>query len=303
MKGNKNFDVIIIGGSYAGLSAAMALGRSLRSVLIIDSGQPCNRQTPHAHNFITHDGHTPDQIRYQAKEQVLKYPTVQFHNGLVVSSTQIAGGFEVTTHLEETYIAKKLLFTTGVADELPAIPGFADCWGISVLHCPYCHGYEIRGETIGLLANGDMGYEFCKLISNWSKNLILFTNGKSTLTTAQSTRLLSKGFQVVETVIAWFEHANGYLQQVVFQDGSKQKVRAVFARPAFSQQCDLPIQLGCMLTEEGYIEVDDFQKTTVPGVFAAGDNTTPFRAVSIATAAGTKAGAFINKELIEEDFI
>jgi thioredoxin reductase len=303
MKDDNNYDVIIIGGSYAGLSAAMALGRSLRRVLIIDSGKPCNRQAPQAHNFITQDGQTPKQITDKAKEQVLAYKTVHFYPGIAVSGKQINNGFEVETDKGESFGGRKLLFATGIVDEMPAIPGFAECWGISALHCPYCHGYEVSGTTIGLLVNGDIGYDFCKLISNWSKNLIVFTNGKSSFTDEQASKLHSKGFQIVEKIISAFEHKNGYIQQVLFQDGSKQAITAMFARLGFSQHSEIPVQLGCLVTDQGLIQVDDFQKTTVSGVFAAGDNTMLFRAVALAAAAGSKAGAFLNKELIEEDFI
>jgi thioredoxin reductase len=302
MKDEQRYDAIIIGGSYAGLSAAMALGRSLRKVLIIDSGKPCNRQTPHSHNFITQDGQSPKQISDKAKEQALAYKTVHFYPGTAVSAKQTNNGFEVETNQGERFRGRKILFATGIVDEMPPIPGFAECWGISVLHCPYCHGYEVSGATLGLLANGELGFDFCKLISNWSKDLIVFTNGKSSFTEEQANKLISKGFQIVEKTISAFEHKNGAIQQVLFQDGSTQPITAVFARPGFSQHSDIPVQLGCSVSEQGLILVDDFQKTTVSGVFAAGDNTTHFRAVSIAAAAGSKAGASLNKELIEDDF-
>src|SRR5690606_24019090 len=135
-----HYDVIIIGGSYAGLSAAMALGRSRRTVLIIDEGRPCNRQTPHAHNLITHDGDAPADIARRAKEQVLAYPTVRFIRDKALSAAGADGAFDVGTASDHAYRAKKLLLATGVRDLTPPIPGFAECWGISVLHCPYCHG-------------------------------------------------------------------------------------------------------------------------------------------------------------------
>lgn len=297
-----DFDVIIIGGSYAGLSAAMALGRSLRHVLIIDSGMPCNRQAPHAHNFITQDGNTPRQISQKAKRQVLRYDTVRFHKGLATSGIRTGNGFEIRTERGETFRSKKLLFATGVVDLLPPVKGFSECWGISLLHCPYCHGYEVRQEKIGLWGNGEEGYEFCKLISNWSKDLILFTNGKSTLTDEQIEKIRANNTRIIEIPVAELEHQGGRIQFVLLEDGSRQKVSAMFARAAFRQHCDIPRQLGCLLTDQGFIKIDELQKTTIPGVFAAGDNATPLRAVSLATAAGTKAGALINKELIDESY-
>ncbi|WPP50193.1 NAD(P)/FAD-dependent oxidoreductase [Catalinimonas niigatensis] len=302
MTANRNFEVIIVGGSYAGLSAAMALGRSMRKVLIIDSGKPCNRQTPHAHNFITQDGHTPRQIAETAKEQVLKYDTIQFYTGLAINGVKTAHGFEIKTQSGEVFYAKKLLFTTGVTDQMPDIMGFSDCWGISILHCPYCHGYEVKGEIIGLIGNGELGFEFCRMLSNWSNKLVLFTNGKSTLTPEQTEKINSHDIQIIENEILAFEHQKGHIQNIKLKDAEKKQVSAVFAKVGFEQHCEIPEQLDCEITEQGFIKVDDFYKTTIPGVYAAGDNTSMFRALSLATAAGTKAGAFINRELIEEAF-
>ncbi|WP_114784691.1 NAD(P)/FAD-dependent oxidoreductase [Botryobacter ruber] len=303
MQDKTNFDVIIIGGSYAGLSAAMALGRSLRQVLVIDSGKPCNRQTPHSHNFITQDGRTPGQITEDAKKQVLAYNTISFYNGLALSGSKTENGFTISTDNDESFSATKLLFATGVTDLMPPIQGFSECWGISVLHCPYCHGYEVRHQPLGVLGNGDMGFEFGKFISNWSQDLVLFTNGQSTLTEEQEKKLTGKNIRIIQSEIAALEHTNGNLQQVQFKDGSSKKIAALFARTPFSQHCTIPEQLGCQLNEQGYLAIDDFQRTTVPGVYAAGDNTTMFRSVSAAVAAGTKAGAMLNKELVDERFL
>lgn len=295
-------DVLIIGGSYAGRSAAMALGRALRNVLVIDGGKPCNRQTPHSHNFLTHDGETPRAIAEKAKEQVLAYDTVKFLDDVVIGVHPTENGFEASTQAGDVFRAKKLLFATGVTDIMPAIPGFAECWGISVLHCPYCHGYEVRQQNIGLLANGDLGFELARLISQWTGDLTLYTNGASTLTPEQASLLKKHHIHTVEKEVARVEHSAGKMENLVFTDGTKTPVSALFARVGFKQHCMLPQQLGCELTEQGYIRVDDFQKTNIHGVFAAGDNTTMFRAVSAAVAAGTKAGALINKELIDEVF-
>lgn len=297
-----HFDVIIVGGSYAGLSAAMALGRSLRNVLIIDSGLPCNRQTPYSHNLITHDGEPPAAIAAKAKEQVLRYNTVTFLPGKATKTVQQQNGFEIQTEAGERFHAKKLLFTTGVIDAMPDIPGFAECWGISILHCPYCHGYEVRDRKTGIIANGEAGLEMAKLISNWTDDLTLFTNGPSTLTDEQVQKLQQHGIGVVEAEIERVEHNNGTITALRGKDGSTHSLEAVYARPALRQHCDLPQELGCALTEMGFLQVDEFQKTAVPGVYAAGDNTTMFRSVAAAIAAGGKAGAVLNKELIDESF-
>ena len=302
MNSRKHFDVIIIGGSYSGLAAAMALGRALRKVLIIDSGNPCNRQTPHSHNFLTQDGETPKEIARLAKQQVVMYDTVEFFNGLAITATKTENGFEIQTSSGDVFTATKLIFGTGIKDIMPDIKGFSECWGISVLHCPYCHGYEVRNETTGILGNGEYGFEFSKLISNWTKDLTLFTNGKSTLTTEQTANLEKHQIKIVEKEIAALEHINGQLQNIVFKDDSKKTVKAIYTRLPFEQHCMIPEQLGCELNEDGYLKVDTLQKTTIQGIFACGDNVSRLRTVANAVAMGTTTGIMVNKEFIEEKF-
>ena len=299
---NNQFEVIIIGGSYAGLSAAMALGRSLRKVLIIDSGKPCNRQTPYSHNFLTQDGETPAAIAQKAKAQVLQYSTVAWHDGWAAEAVRRDEGFEIRTETGDAFTAKKLLIATGIKDIMPAISGFAECWGISVLHCPYCHGYEVKQEHIGLMGNGELGYDLCRLLNQWSAKLTLFTNGPSNMNEAQTQKIKSHGITIEETAIEALEHTNGHLKQIRLGNGNKIAVAALFTKTAFVQHCNIPQKLGCELTEHGFIKVDDFQKTTAPGIYAAGDNASPMRAVAGAVAAGMKAGAMLNRELIEEAF-
>ncbi|ROI02634.1 MULTISPECIES: NAD(P)/FAD-dependent oxidoreductase [unclassified Chryseobacterium] len=299
---NKNFDVIIIGGSYSGLSAGMALGRSLRNVLIIDSGKPCNRQTPYSHNFITHDGKRPGAITEEAKDQVKNYNTVKFHDGTVVKTRKIPDGFEVKTSSDEHFSAKKLILASGVKDTMPDIPGFSECWGISVLHCPYCHGYEVKNEKTGILANGEMAFEFSKLIFNMTKDLTLLTNGKSLLTNEQTEKLKKNNIDLYEEEIAGIEHENGFIQKVIFKNGKTLSLKALYAKIPFEQNMNVMDDLGCELTEQGFIKVDFMQKTNIPGVFACGDNVTMMRSVANAIAQGNFAGAVANRELSEEDF-
>jgi thioredoxin reductase len=298
----QEFDVLIIGGSYAGLSAAMSLGRARRRVLILDTGRPCNRQTPHSHNFLTQDGATPAALRAQAIEQVLRYPTIELRSDEALTAVPNEGGFIIQTAAGDSIQAKKVVLATGITDLLPPLPGFAECWGISVLHCPYCHGYEVADQRLGVFGNGEMGFDFARLIHNWSRQLTLFTDGPATLTAAQQATLARHAIAVVEAPISGLTHEQGYLRAVQLADGSSHALDAVFARVPFQLPGNLTQQLGCTLTEMGYVQVDDFQHTSVPGVYAAGDNTTPMRALTAAVAAGSKAGALINKELIEENF-
>ncbi len=299
---NTTFDVIIIGGSYSGLAAGMALGRALKKVLIIDGGKPCNKQTPYSHNFITHDGDTPTEIAALANLQVRNYGTVKFFDGLAISGVKTINGFEIKVETGETFAAKKLIFATGIRDVMPDIAGFAACWGISVLHCPYCHGYEVRHEITGLLGNGESGFDLAKLISNWTNDLTLFTNGISTLTIEQIAKLEKHKIKIIEKEVEQFEHSNGYLQNIIFKNGTKSAIKTIYAPTPFQQHCIIPASLGCEFTEEGYIKIDTFQETTVKGVYACGDNATRMRTVANAVAMGTTAGITVSKKMIFEEF-
>lgn len=299
---NHIFDAIIVGGSYSGLSAAMALGRSLRNVLIIDSEQPCNKQTPHSHNFLTQDGKTPKEISNLAKQQIEEYKTIKWYYGLAISGNKTSENFEIITDSGEKFKSKKLIFATGVKDIMPELQGFRECWGISVIHCPYCHGYEYSNNKTGILANGDTAFEMGKLISNWTKELVIFTNGASTLTPEQVFKLKKHNISIRESEISHFEHKRGKIENIVFKDGAKENITVIYARPKFEQHCTIPLFLGCELTEQNHLNVDIFQKTTIHGIFACGDNTSMMRSVSQAVASGNIAGAIVNRELIEEEF-
>lgn len=296
-----NFDVIIIGGSYAGLSAGMVLGRSLRNVLIIDSGKPCNRQTPHSHNFLTQDGKTPKEISEIAKDQVSKYETVKFFDGIVAKTSKKSAGFEVETQKGEKFSAKKLILASGVKDQMPDIEGFAECWGISVIHCPYCHGYEVKDRKTGILSNGDLAFEFSKLVFNLTKDLTLFTNGASALNEEQTNKFNQNKINIVEDEIQKIIHQNGQIQKVILKDGSEKKLEALYAKIPFEQNIDTE-DLQLELTEHGFIKTDHFHKTSTEGVFACGDNTTMMRSVANAVAQGNFTGAMVNRELSDESF-
>ena len=302
MQATNNFDVIIVGGSYAGLAAAMSLGRSLRKVLVIDSGKPCNRQTPHSHNFLTQDGKTPSEISAIAKSQVLVYETVSFIDDKAVGGLKNENGFSVSTATGATYTAKKVVFATGIKDIMPNIKGFAECWGISVVHCPYCHGYEIRNKKTGIIANGERAYHLAPMVNNLTKDIRMLTNEPASFSSEQLSKLKDNNIDVVEKKIVEVEHENGYVNNIVFEDGSKEKYDALYAALPFIQHSDIPDALGCELNEEGYIQVDGMYKTTIEGVFACGDNSIKMRSLANSVASGTMVGAVINMELVKEQF-
>ncbi len=302
MEQSSVFDVIIVGGSYAGLSAAMALGRSLKKVLVIDSGEPCNKPTPHSHNFLTQDGKTPSEISSIAQQQVSQYKTVHFHTDVAIDGKKTAEGFEISTQSGKKFEAKKLIFATGVKDNIPNIPGFSECWGKTVIHCPYCHGYEFHGKKTGIWAPSEKAFHLAGLVNNLTQDLTMITSNKSDFTTEQVEKLQQHNIKIEEGEIHQIEHKNGNLVHIVFKNRKKVPLDALYAGIPFEQHCKIPETLGCEITEQGYLKIDGFQKTTVDGVYACGDNTSPMRSVANAVQQGNFAGAVINKELTEESF-
>lgn len=301
----QRFDVIIVGGSYAGLSAALALGRSLRSVLIIDSGKRCNLPVPHSHNFLTHDGARPGDVAAVGKAQVLAYPTVQFLEGVAATGTKLDNkSFVITTEAGQEYKGRKLIFATGLRDIMPKeIKGFDACWGISILHCPYCHGYEARGQKTAILARGVGTMHLVSLVRNLAKDVTILTNGsKPDATPEQLEKLRRNQVNVVEVQIAEIHHVKGEMHSISFADGKVLPFTAMYAGPNVEQHCAIPSALGCGLSSDGHIIVDKMQKTTVSGVWACGDNANQARSIATAVAAGCTAGAAVNMELAGEDF-
>lgn len=296
------FDVIIVGGSYAGLSAAMALGRSLRNVLVLDSGMPCNRQTPHSHNFLTQDGETPGAIAEKARAQLLRYGTVVSKADPAVAGRKYGGAFVITTRSGMQVHAPKLIFATGIKDILPSIPGFSDCWGISAVHCPYCHGYELRGYKTAIMANGERAMHLAALVSNLTQDVTVLTSGRCDFAADQINKFAAHKIDIIETPIRKIEHEEGHVAGLVFHDGTQIPFQAVYAAVPFKQHCEIPVSIGCELTEHGYLKVDGSQKTSVEGVFACGDNCSMMRSVSNAVHTGNLAGATVNRELTMERF-
>jgi thioredoxin reductase len=296
------WDAIIIGGSYSGLAAALALGRSQRTTLILDGGKPCNRQTPHSQNFLTQDGKTPAAIASLAKEQVLCYPGVSFREANALSAAHSGDGFEVTTDSGDHYRGRKLILATGITDVFPDIAGIGECWGISVIHCPYCHGYEHRSQVAGILAKGPVALHLAPLVHNLNPNLSVLSNGPSELDEEQRNRLQRNGVSLIEQEIASIDHQNGYLRKLIFRDGSELELEVLYAALTFIQPGNIAGDLGCTIDEHGYIAVNEFYETNIAGVYACGDNTSLMRSLSKSVFSGSVAGASANRALAEEAF-
>ena len=302
MSNNKEFDVIIVGGSYAGLSAGMSLGRSLKQVLIIDSGLPCNRQTPHSQNFITQDGEKPIEIAKKAKLQVSRYQSIEFYQGIAEKGEILEKGFEITTQQGDKFTSSKLIFATGIRDIMPDISGFSECWGKSVIHCPYCHGYEHRNKKTGIFISNERAFHLTQLVNNLTDKLSILTSGVSIFNDEQLEKLGKHQIPIIEDQVIAFEHKHGQIKNIVFEGNKKVSFDTIYSSVPFEQHCNIPVDLGCELNEQGYIKVDGFQKTNIPGIYAIGDCSSPMRSVANAVAAGNFAGAMVNMELTEERF-
>lgn len=298
----KHFDVIIIGGSYSGLAAAMALGRAIKNTLVIDNINPCNKQTPYSHNFITQDGSPPLTIASKAREQVEKYLTVSFLNDTAIKGDRSATGFKIETQNGNIFTATKLIFATGIKDILPAISGIEECWGISALHCPYCHGYEVKDQATGIIGNDDNAFDLTKLISNWTKDLTLYTNGACKLSNEQVEVLLNNKIKIDERKISKLNHVEGRIKEILFIDGSISKVKAIYVKTLFEQSSSIPKNLGCEIDKEGFLVINADRETTVADVYACGDNSSRMRTVANAVGTGTTAGMSSSKSIILSKF-
>lgn len=298
-----DFEVVIIGGASAGLSAAMALGRSNRQTLVIDSGNPRNKPAPHAHNIFTRDGTPPLELLKIAKSQLKIYPSVSFKNAFVTKAQKKNGAFQLTTDKEEVITARKLIIGTGVTDTLPDIKGFKELWGTKIVHCPYCHGWEQKDQSIGILLNGKNAEHLAPMVYNLNKEIHLFTNGKSKLSAPFTKWAQQKGINITETpVIELVNTKKGVT--IKMKNGDEYHLYSIYSRgDAYKFHNELPVQLGCKLTDEGSVIVDDFFNTSVPGVFAVGDLSHPgAHQVIFAASGGAKAGMACNGALTMEDY-
>ena len=296
------YDAIVVGGSYAGLSAAMQLGRARKRVLVVDSGLPRNRFAAAGHGFFGQDGRAPMEILNDARRYVLAYPTVDFVEDEVLSATEDDAGFAVTLASGRTETAARLVLATGVRDELPDIPGLQERWGVTVLHCPYCHGYEVADRPLGVLANHPLSAHQGVLIPEWGPTTY-FTQGIYEPEPDELARMTARGVQVERTPIVALLGAGQDLEAVRLSDGRILPIHAVFTAPRISLASTLAERLGCAI-EDGplgpYIRVDDRKLTSVEGVFAAGDAAAMMHNATMASAAGVMAGVGVHQSLIME---
>jgi len=295
-----DYDVIVIGGSFAGLSAAMQLARARRQVLILDSGKPRNRFAPFAHGLFGHDGQPPSAILTNARSQLLSYSTASLSESLATGAAKAGEKFSVTVADGTVHTASRLILATGVTDDLTSIPGSQERWGISILHCFYCHGYEVAGRRLGVLATSARALQTALLLPDWSENVTLFTNGALTLNPEQLDGLRARGVSVEAVPVVALIGAAPGLSGVRLEDGRVASVDAVFVIPRTRMASPLAEQLGCKF-EEGpsgpYICTDTDKQTTIRGVYAAGDAARPGHNASWAVADGVSAGISCHQSL------
>ena len=293
-------DVLVVGGGAAGLSAALILGRSRRRTLVVDDGMPRNAPSSEAHSFFTRDGTAPAELLRIAREQLAPYDTVEMCQDRVMSATREGEEFAMRLASGTEARARRVLLAVGVRDILPKIEGFRAFWGHSVLHCPYCHGWEVRDEPLALYADGPVAMEMAPLLLQWSRDLLLCTGGPDGLTDPDRATLSAIGVRIVDVPVQRLE-GDGRLERIVFADGRAEARRALFLRPPQVVGSDLPQQLGCELTETGLIRVDSNRQTSVPGVYAAGDAAMPMQQIVIAAATGAEAAIIMNRDLVRAD--
>lgn len=288
-------DVIIIGGSYAGLSAALQLARARRRITVVDAGRRRNRFASHSHGFLGRDGHSPSAIADEARQQLLAYPSVQWMDGEATQASQVAGGFDVVVN-GQTLSASRLVLASGVSDELPEIDGLRERWGRSVFHCPYCHGYELNQGAIGVLANNTMAMHQAQLLPEWGQ-VTLLLNGAFVPDDEQHALLARCGVKVEHARVRRLEEQ----ASVVLEDGRTLHFNGLFTVPTTRMSSDLPHQLGCAL-EHGpvgsYLRVNELKETSVPGVFACGDTARGFSNVAMAVGDGAMTGASVHRSLV-----
>jgi thioredoxin reductase len=295
------YDVIIVGGSSAGLSGALVLGRARRQVLVIDSGKPCNRFSHASHGFLTRDGVAPDELLQIARDQLKPYEGVELYDGLATHITREDEGFRVETEAGESFSSRTVLLATGVKDTLPPLPGVDAFWGKSVFHCPYCDGWEVRDQPIVVHGGGESGAHKIMLLRQWSDNLTWCIDGDE-VTDEQRERARRHGIKVIDTKISKLEGTGEQIERIVFEDGSTLALKAMFIAPKLSHPMPFAEQLGCKVSAHGIIEIDPLGRTNIPGVYAAGDLANGARSVAASVAHGSAAGAGINFDLVQIDF-
>lgn len=296
------FDVIIVGAGPAGLNAALILGRCRRRVLVCDNDRPRNAVSQALHGYLTRDGIHPREFRSIGRDELKRYDTVELRD-VAAQDAQCEpnGQFRVTLADGAVVRSRKLLVATGVCDNLPDIAGFAELYGRSVFHCPYCDGWEIRDQPIAIYGKEQRGVGLSLELTAWSRDLVLCTDGPGGLSEEDRARLGRNGIRIREERVAALEGRDGILQRVVFDGGEPLPRRALFFTAGQFQRSELAIRLGCEFNDKGTVRTGKYESTHLPGLYVAGDASRAVQWVIVAAAEGAEAAFAINTDLIKDD--
>lgn len=296
------YDVVIVGAGPAGLSAALILGRCRRRVLVCDTGRPRNAASHALNGYLTRDGMKPSEFLAAGRKELERYDSIELRSVEVTDSTCRADQrFEVVLETGERIVSRKLLIATGVRDNVPTIDGFADLYGRSVFHCPYCDGWEVRDQPLAIYGRGARGYGLSLELTAWSRDLVLCTDGPGEIDSDGLEHLARNGISVREDRVARLEGRDGILAHVVFESGDRLARRALFFTTGQSQRSDLSVRLGCDVNEKGTVRTGKYETTHLTGLYVAGDASRAVQWVIVAAAEGAEAAFAINTDLIKED--
>jgi thioredoxin reductase len=293
------YDVVIVGGGPAGLSAATILGRARRRVLLCDDGRYRNDVSGALHGFLSRDGIHPAELRRIGREQLERYE-IELRPVRVTAACSVERGFELTLEDGAVLGCRKLLLATGVVDRIPPVEGMQRFYGSGVYHCPYCDGWEVRDQALAAYGSGKNGSALAASLKAWSADVVLCSDGPARLHPEETALLQRLGIAVHEQKIARLEGA-AELEQIVFQGGQTLPRRAIFLSTGQSQRCDLAASLGCAFTRKGVVRTGKLEGTNIPGLFVAGDASRDVQLAVVAAAEGAKAAIAIHKALHEED--
>jgi thioredoxin reductase len=294
-------DAIIVGGSYAGISAGLQLARARRDLLVLDAGERRNRAATASHGFLGQDGQDPGAIAAKGRNELLAYPTVTWRNAAVTAARPVPGGFAVFAGADE-HLGRRLILATGVVDELPAIPGLTDRWGKTVFHCPYCHAYELGRARFAVLATCPMSLHQTILVSDWSSpgGTTLFLTGALDLDEAQRNDLVARGIHLELTRVVEVAGDTRTID-LRLEDGRALRFQGLFLQPRTRPATMLAEALGCALDDGPlgpFFKTDETKETTVRGVFACGDAARGMGSVAFAVGDGARAGMAAHQSLL-----